>query len=237
MLRHGIKRWEFRGRESWGRSHLTQRTDPACTGHPGSVGTERRMLRKRERPARPDRLCSVPSRHGGRGARGPLRRTPARRRAASCDTRAGRRRTHRQGASVRRRWPPGSQAMRFFNTAGPVNPADHYCIPPLARSDPDEVLLLVRMKKYFVLHAPRQTGKTSGLLALRDLLNGHRAAAACTPPPRPPARPAATWSGRCGRCSAASPRGRRRPWATDSWTTPGTASSPSPAPTRRWATR
>ena len=31
---------------------------------------------------------------------------------------------------------------------------------------------LIRDKKYFVLHAPRQTGKTSALLALRDLLNG-----------------------------------------------------------------
>ena len=31
---------------------------------------------------------------------------------------------------------------------------------------------MVRDKKYFVLHAPRQTGKTSALLALRDLLNG-----------------------------------------------------------------
>ena len=61
--------------------------------------------------------------------------------------------------------------MRFFNTAGPVKPADHYCIPPLARFDLDEVLALVRMKKYFVLHAPRQTGKTSALLALRDLLD------------------------------------------------------------------
>ena len=45
--------------------------------------------------------------------------------------------------------------MRFFNTAGPVKPADHYCIPPLERFDLDEVLALVRMKKYFVLHAPR----------------------------------------------------------------------------------
>ena len=34
------------------------------------------------------------------------------------------------------------------------------------------MLGLVRRKKYFVLHAPRQTGKTSALLALRDLLNG-----------------------------------------------------------------
>ena len=62
--------------------------------------------------------------------------------------------------------------MRFFNTAGPVVAADHYCIPPLARLDLEEVLLLIRQKKYFVLHAPRQTGKTSVLLALQDLLNG-----------------------------------------------------------------
>ena len=62
--------------------------------------------------------------------------------------------------------------MRFFNTSGPVVPADHYCIPPLTRVDLDDVLQLVRNKRYFVLHAPRQTGKTSILLALRDLLNG-----------------------------------------------------------------
>ena len=61
--------------------------------------------------------------------------------------------------------------MRSFNTAGPVVPADHYSIPPLSRIDPDEVLGLVRDKKYFVLHAPRQTGKTSTLLALAEALN------------------------------------------------------------------
>ena len=61
--------------------------------------------------------------------------------------------------------------MRFFNTTGPVVAADHYCIPPLARLDLDELLRLVRSKRYFVLHAPRQTGKTSALLALRDRLN------------------------------------------------------------------
>ena len=61
--------------------------------------------------------------------------------------------------------------MRFFNTAGPIRPADHYCIPPLQRLNLQAVLALVRQKKYFVLHAPRQTGKTSALLALRDLLN------------------------------------------------------------------
>ncbi|MCY4377615.1 MAG: ATP-binding protein [Spirochaetaceae bacterium] len=61
--------------------------------------------------------------------------------------------------------------MRTFNTEGPVVAADHYHIPPLERIDLDEMLGLVRDKKYFVLHAPRQTGKTSALLALRDLLN------------------------------------------------------------------
>ncbi len=62
-------------------------------------------------------------------------------------------------------------AERFFNTSGPVVPADHYSIPPLERLDLDEVLRLIGSKRYFVLHAPRQTGKTSALLALRDLLN------------------------------------------------------------------
>ncbi len=61
--------------------------------------------------------------------------------------------------------------MRFFNTTGPVVAADHYCIPPLSRLDLDDLLRLVREKRYFVLHAPRQTGKTSALLALRDRLN------------------------------------------------------------------
>ncbi len=61
--------------------------------------------------------------------------------------------------------------MRFFNTTGPVRPDDHYHVPPLERLALDEVLTLIQQKKYFVLHAPRQTGKTSSLLALRDLLN------------------------------------------------------------------
>ena len=61
--------------------------------------------------------------------------------------------------------------VRFFNTTGPVVAADHYCIPPLERLNLDEVRTLIGQKRYFVLHAPRQTGKTSTLLALRDLLN------------------------------------------------------------------
>ena len=61
--------------------------------------------------------------------------------------------------------------MRSFNTEGPVEPGLHYCIPPLERMDLERVLDLVRRRKYFILHAPRQTGKTSALKALQDLLN------------------------------------------------------------------
>ena len=61
--------------------------------------------------------------------------------------------------------------MRFFNTSGPVVAAKHYCIPPLERLDLNGILQFVGRERYFVLHAPRQTGKTSILLALRDELN------------------------------------------------------------------
>ena len=60
---------------------------------------------------------------------------------------------------------------RKFNTAGPMKPELHYTIPPLERWETDDILGLIDDMKYFVLHAPRQTGKTSCLLALRDLLN------------------------------------------------------------------
>lgn len=60
---------------------------------------------------------------------------------------------------------------KFFNTAGPQKPEINYTIDPLSRFDLDEVLTLIRQQRYFVLHAPRQTGKTSCLLALRDYLN------------------------------------------------------------------
>ena len=61
--------------------------------------------------------------------------------------------------------------MLDFNTAGPVRADQHYCIPPLDRLNLRELLALIRKERYFVLHAPRQTGKTSALLTLRDLLN------------------------------------------------------------------
>ena len=61
--------------------------------------------------------------------------------------------------------------VRKFNTEGPVVAERHYCIPPLSRVDLDEILEMIADMKYFVLHAPRQTGKTSVLLALQERLN------------------------------------------------------------------
>nr|VFJ51152.1 MAG: hypothetical protein BECKFW1821B_GA0114236_100835 [Candidatus Kentron sp. FW] len=60
--------------------------------------------------------------------------------------------------------------MKTFNTAGPVKPNNHYSISPLARWDTEKIRRLIEAERYFVLHAPRQTGKTSCLLALMEKL-------------------------------------------------------------------
>ncbi len=60
---------------------------------------------------------------------------------------------------------------RFFNNAGPSIVADHYVIDPLHRLDLTRIEGLIGQKRYFVLHAPRQTGKTTCLLALMEHLN------------------------------------------------------------------
>ncbi|MCB0127383.1 MAG: ATP-binding protein, partial [Caldilineaceae bacterium] len=61
--------------------------------------------------------------------------------------------------------------MRIFNTTGPVRPEQHYCLPPLERFNLNDVMFYIDQGKYFVLHAPRQVGKTTYLLALMDYLN------------------------------------------------------------------
>jgi type II secretory pathway predicted ATPase ExeA len=53
---------------------------------------------------------------------------------------------------------------RWFNTAGSCKPELHYILPALRRL-PD-VRRLVDQQGYFVLHAPRQAGKTTALLTL-----------------------------------------------------------------------
>ncbi len=57
---------------------------------------------------------------------------------------------------------------RWFNVAGPCSPVDHYMLP-VARRIP-QVRRLVERKAYFVVHAPRQVGKTTSLLALARAL-------------------------------------------------------------------
>lgn len=54
--------------------------------------------------------------------------------------------------------------MRFFNTAGPCDPRFHYMLPAAERLP--EAPEIVEMGGYFVVHAPRQTGKTTTLAAL-----------------------------------------------------------------------
>ena len=61
--------------------------------------------------------------------------------------------------------------MRHFCTAGPIKADIHYSIPGVDRFNRHEILGLIDAQKYFVLHAPRQTGKTSAMLALVDELN------------------------------------------------------------------
>ncbi|MFT5164603.1 MAG: hypothetical protein ACI9FJ_003210, partial [Alteromonadaceae bacterium] len=60
---------------------------------------------------------------------------------------------------------------RFFNIAGPMQLHRHYYIDPLSRIDWEEIQMLIEQDRYFVLHAPRQTGKTTALLSMMHELN------------------------------------------------------------------
>ena len=66
-----------------------------------------------------------------------------------------------------------------FNNAGPSVPGMHYMIDPLERIDAQEIEALIAQQRYFVLHAPRQTGKTTSLLALVKHLNARDKYQAC----------------------------------------------------------
>jgi hypothetical protein len=60
---------------------------------------------------------------------------------------------------------------KFFNTAGPNKPEIHYTLLPMHRVNWPELSSLIGAQKYFILHAPRQTGKTSLLIHLMHFLN------------------------------------------------------------------
>ncbi len=69
---------------------------------------------------------------------------------------------------------------RWFNIAGPCIAVDHYMLPASERLP--EVKALIRKKQYFVVHAPRQCGKTTAFRALMDEINakGDMAAMYCS---------------------------------------------------------
>ena len=57
---------------------------------------------------------------------------------------------------------------KHFNTAGPCNPDWHYMLPPEERLV--GVAALIDQASYFVVHAPRQCGKTTSFRALAQRL-------------------------------------------------------------------
>ncbi|MCA2815112.1 MAG: AAA-like domain-containing protein [Microcystis sp. M090S1] len=61
---------------------------------------------------------------------------------------------------------------RWFNIAGPCSNDIHYMLSPTVRlPDLEE---LIQQRSYFVLHAPRQTGKTTAMLSLAKQLTDTR---------------------------------------------------------------
>ena len=67
----------------------------------------------------------------------------------------------------------------FFNTTGPCNPDDHYMLPPEVRLVDAQLDRYIRDKLYWVLHAPRQVGKTTFLQSWMRKINDGGEAVAC----------------------------------------------------------
>ena len=69
---------------------------------------------------------------------------------------------------------------KYFNVAGPCAPDKHYMLP--ARERCREIDALIEQSQYFVIHAARQTGKTTLLQELAQQINaeGRRHAVYCS---------------------------------------------------------
>ncbi len=69
---------------------------------------------------------------------------------------------------------------KTFNIAGPCFPNEHYMLPALDRMP--QIRRLVAQRTYFVIHAPRQTGKTTTVQGLAREINakGEMTALYCT---------------------------------------------------------
>jgi hypothetical protein len=59
---------------------------------------------------------------------------------------------------------------KFFNTTGFCKPSMHYMVNPF-RGLLDDVYKLIQSEQYFLVHAPRQTGKTTFLHSLAHQIN------------------------------------------------------------------
>jgi hypothetical protein len=68
---------------------------------------------------------------------------------------------------------------RFFNTTGPCNPERHYMLPPEDRLIGAQLHRYIEDQLYWVLHAPRQTGKTTFLQSWAREINAGVEAVAC----------------------------------------------------------
>ena len=99
----------------------------------------------------------------GRSSRHPRRRQPVTRIVPGGDAGSGR----APPAACGTRSDAGLQHGRPDSARG----AHHVPALDQDRLDADELRLLIRPRKHFALHAQRQTGKTSALLALRDESN------------------------------------------------------------------
>ena len=60
---------------------------------------------------------------------------------------------------------------RWFNTAGPCKADIHYLLPTGDRLP--SLMRLIAQQNYFVIHAPRQTGKTTAILSLAQTFSDH----------------------------------------------------------------
>ncbi|RVX42564.1 AAA domain-containing protein [Nonomuraea polychroma] len=67
---------------------------------------------------------------------------------------------------------------RYFNTTGPCHPRVHYVLPSQPRLP--QARQLIGMDRFFVIHAPRQSGKTTLLHSLQHELTKEGAAVAAT---------------------------------------------------------
>jgi len=71
------------------------------------------------------------------------------------------------------------RSVRFFNTTGPCNPWDHYMLPPEDRLVGAQLDRYIKDELYWVLHAPRQTGKTTFLHNWMRQINSGDEAVSC----------------------------------------------------------